>query len=112
LRGGRGCVTVSAAPPNIWAKAPVVCDDHRTHRLKPGAIQNSDGDRTHRNTQCSMWITPNEAQRVGAARAREINSDYKSLYSRHSDCKSEETENINPVRRIMDKTINRITIIN
>jgi hypothetical protein len=44
LRGGRGCVTVSAAPPNILAKAPVVCGDHRTHRLKPEAIQNSDCD--------------------------------------------------------------------
>jgi hypothetical protein len=35
-----------SASPNIWAKAPVVCGDHRAHRLKPGAIQNSDGDRT------------------------------------------------------------------
>jgi hypothetical protein len=25
--------------PNILAKAPVVCGDHHTHRLKPGAIQ-------------------------------------------------------------------------
>jgi hypothetical protein len=25
--------------PNIWAKAPVVCGDYHTHRLKPGAIQ-------------------------------------------------------------------------
>jgi hypothetical protein len=28
-----------SASPNIWAKAPVVCGDHRTRRLKPGAIQ-------------------------------------------------------------------------